>query len=200
MRSVLLVAAATVAATTSIILSPVAAGASPSPTNRAVPKPGQNCVVHLAASGSVSCYDTFTEAINDATNGKITDAPRNARTAVASAAFNNRINAIAQTKGQSAGQKASTVIEISYEHSSFQGASLTWETSGGCDNSSDVDWQAGSINGWWNDRISSFRTYANCLSRHWEHSNFQGISTGYWGTTGYIGDAMNDKASSIKWI
>ncbi|WP_242893044.1 hypothetical protein [Actinomadura litoris] len=198
MRSILLTAATAVAATGALLAQP-AASAAPSPSSGAASSPVRHCVVHLTESGRVSCYATFTEAINDATNGKIANAPRNARSAVADKGFNGRLNALAKANRQSAGI-ASTVIEISFEHADFKGNSLTWETSAGCDNSSDVDWQAASVSGWWNDRISSFRNYADCQSNHWEDINFQGSSTGYRNTTSYVGDAMNDRTSSIKWI
>ncbi|TDB81360.1 hypothetical protein E1264_32835 [Actinomadura sp. KC216] len=147
----------------------------------------------------MTCYDTFTQAVTDATNGKITNAPRDAATAVASKTFNDRINAVAQVKGRSAAGAAATVIEISFEHRDAGGSSLTWETSSGCNDSGGVEWQVGNVSGWWNDRISSFRTYARCQGKHWEHSNFRGASTGFWNSTSYIGNAMNDRTSSIQW-
>ncbi|WP_242910625.1 beta/gamma crystallin family protein [Actinomadura terrae] len=191
--------AATIAAAASAFLPWTAASAAPPPGSGAASSPVRHCVVHLTESGRVSCYATFTEAINDATNGTIADAPENARSAVVDKGFNVRLNALATPKGRAAGI-ASTVIEISFEHKDFQGTSLTWEASSGCNDSNDVEWQAASVSGWWNDQISSFRTYAKCQSDHWEDINFQGISTGYRNTTSYIGNAMNDRTSSIKWI
>ncbi|GAA4236140.1 hypothetical protein GCM10022254_45060 [Actinomadura meridiana] len=191
MRSVILVAGATAVTALSMAVSPVAAGAAPSPAN-SVPQAGQHCVVHLASGGGMSCYDTFTEAIDDATGGKITNAPRDAAGAVASAAFNRRVDA-------AAGRMADTVIEISYQHRDYQGATITWETSSGCDDSNDVEWEIGSISGSWNERISSFRTYASCQGKHYEHRDYGGASTPYWGSHKYIGDAMNDRTSSIRW-
>jgi len=200
MRSVLL--AATVgAAALSVVVSPMAASAGPSPsaTTSNVPPPGKSCVVHLAAGGTMSCYNTFTKAIADATGGKITDAPLNAATAVASKDFNDRINALAQVKSQPAAADAQVVIEISYQYRDYTGDDLIWGTSSGCDADTGIEWQAGSMPTGWNDRISSFRTFSRCQSKHWENTNFQGASTGFWNSTSYIGDAMNNQTSSIKW-
>jgi hypothetical protein len=40
--------------------------------------------------------------------------------------------------------------------------------------------------------------HAGCLATFYEHINFQGASYGWAATTPYIGAAMNDRASSIR--
>lgn len=51
----------------------------------------------------------------------------------------------------------------------------------------------------WNDRISSFRAYSTCQGvRLYEHSNTSGICGTYINDVTYVGDEMNDKASSAR--
>lgn len=51
----------------------------------------------------------------------------------------------------------------------------------------------------WNDRVSSFKSYGLCATRIWENTNFGGASYGFTVNSTYVGDAMNDRASSIQW-
>lgn len=97
---------------------------------------------------------------------------------------------------------AATIIGQEYQHSNYGG--WVWNVTlspngfvctGPTDN---VDASSSSLGGW-NDIISSYKTYANCWAKHYEHSYFGGASIGYSGTLSYIGNAMNDRTSSIRW-
>jgi hypothetical protein len=98
---------------------------------------------------------------------------------------------------------AETVVGTEYQHRNYGGVSFNARvTSNGftCTGSlSDVDGQIASLTSFWNDKISSYRTYAACNVKHYEHSNFGGASVGYHASRSYIGDAMNDRTSSIRW-
>lgn len=81
-----------------------------------------------------------------------------------------------------------SIQAILYEHTNHTGSTLT-VTSGGC-----YGWNNMPSN--WNDRVSSART-GSCGISLYEHYNLAGLrlridSPG----TYYVGDAMNDKASS----
>ncbi|WUI02816.1 beta/gamma crystallin family protein [Spirillospora sp. NBC_00431] len=187
-------ASAVLVATTSTVLTQ---GASAS--TLAAPSTGRNCVINLAAGGAVTCYETFTAAIAAATGGKITGAPRDAHSAASNPAFKRRIEAIAQAKGQSARQEAETVIGFEYQHSKFRGRVWTVRTSHGCDRDNGVEWEVKSLyDNWWNDRISSFETFANCQANHYENAGGRGVDHGYRNSTRHMG-AMNDQTSSIRW-
>jgi hypothetical protein len=98
---------------------------------------------------------------------------------------------------------ADTVIGIEYEHRNYGGASLNVTVAPNgftcTTTTSDVDASLSSMPSGWNDRVSSYRTYANCWAKHYQHSNFGGSSVGYAGSRTYIGDALNDRTSSIRW-
>jgi hypothetical protein len=94
---------------------------------------------------------------------------------------------------------AGTVIGVEYSDANYQGATYTI-TGGTCTGTtSDVDWQLSPLASGWNDVISSFHSYANCWTKLWENTGYWGASYGYVGDTTYVGNAMNDRASSIQW-
>ncbi|MFJ8311160.1 hypothetical protein [Streptomyces sp. NPDC094147] len=94
---------------------------------------------------------------------------------------------------------ASTVIGIEFVDANYQGATYT-VTGGTCTSTlSDVDWYINSMPAGWNDVISSFHSYANCWTKLYENINRTGATYGFIGDSSYVGDAMNDRASSIEW-
>ena len=98
--------------------------------------------------------------------------------------------------------QAQTVIGTEYEHINFGGSSLnvTAPTGFVCTTTvADVERVLSSMPAGWDNRISSYRTFSNCWARHFEHINFGGANVGFSGTSSYIGDAMNDRTSSIQW-
>ena len=78
------------------------------------------------------------------------------------------------------------------------GAFFEITASGPCDTSSDVDWELASLPSTWNDRASSFQGYSSCELRVYENASFGGLSYGAYASTDYIGDAMNDRTSSVR--
>ncbi|MFI6474504.1 hypothetical protein ACIBL5_30070 [Streptomyces sp. NPDC050516] len=94
---------------------------------------------------------------------------------------------------------AATVIGIEFVDANYQGATYT-VTGGTCTaTTSDVDFYINSMPGGWNDVISSFRSYANCYTKLYEDNNRTGATYGFVGDSSYVGNAMNDRASSIEW-
>lgn len=102
------------------------------------------------------------------------------------------------------------VIGVQYEHGGFGGARFQLvSTSQGCTvGIDDVDFQTTGMGAAWNDKVSSFKTFGGggpapfntvCIVNHFDNTNFGGQSTGYSFTRDYIGDAMNDRTSSIQW-
>lgn len=99
--------------------------------------------------------------------------------------------------------QAATVVGQEFQHANFGGAVLTvqvapngWACTGP---TNDVDLQTGSMPGGWNDVISSYKNFANCWTRHFQHNNFGGASIGYSDDSAFVGNAMNDQTSSIRW-
>jgi len=176
------------------------------------PQGAQHCVV--SPSSQVTCYDTFTAAIAAATNGEIADAPADPRLAIDDDAFTTRINAIGdRVRANAAGigekaNKAVVVIGISYKdaHYNTGGGTWVWEKPWGCDgNLASSDWWVENLNVppfsdfGFNDSISSFHSYNNCRTQLFEDWRFLGSRTPLTGDMDYVGDAMNDRASSIAW-
>lgn len=126
--------------------------------------------------------------------------PGGARAKAASAAL--ALGALGGIGFMAAPAQASTVIGTEYQHASYGGAfwNVTVSPNGfTCTTSTgNVDAEIGSIGGW-NDFISSFKTYSNCWAKHYEHNFYGGASVGYSGSQSYIGNAMNDRTSSIRW-
>ncbi|MCQ0025477.1 hypothetical protein M4914_22760 [Streptomyces somaliensis DSM 40738] len=81
-----------------------------------------------------------------------------------------------------------------WSHSNSGGDSLTYRGSVGC------GWrypEFSYIGDFWNDKVSSAQGLA-CPITLWEHSDFRGAHQTYHGYNAYVGDGMNDKASSIS--
>ncbi len=199
-----------------------ATGANPedeaSPTKSAsgsTARSSRHCVV--APSGETTCFGTFTEAIAVATAGEIPDVPADPRP-VDVPSFAARIKAIAERVAkQPAGRAASgiaplanVVIGIVYKDANFGGDTWVFNQSIGCDgNVSTVDFTVPNLNANpftrcdFNDNISSFHSFSNCQTVLYEDFFFGGAATNG-GTPiadlSFVGSAMNDRASSIRWL
>jgi len=49
------------------------------------------------------------------------------------------------------------------------------------------------------NQTSSFKVYSGCWAQLYEHTNFGGAILPYQPTTSFVGAAMNDRASSVKY-
>ena len=78
------------------------------------------------------------------------------------------------------------------------GAFLDIFAAGPCDTNADLDWSVSNIGTAWNDRVSSFQGYSACEIRVYENDNFGGASLGPLAFTDYVGDAMNDLKTSMR--
>ena len=85
-----------------------------------------------------------------------------------------------------------------YTASGYGGSSLTLEASTPCDTNSDVDHSWASLPSAFNDTVSSFTGYNNCQVKLFEHVSYGGSSVGPATSMSYVGDAMNDEASSVQ--
>jgi len=176
----------------------------------------RHCVV--APSGATTCYATFTEAIAAATGGEITDAPADPKLVLDDERFAARINAIADRVARQAADPAASrivpfsgvVIGIAYKDANFGDDTWVFNQPFGCDgNTATVDFEVQNLNTSpytccdFNDNISSFKSFSNCNTVLYEDWFFGGAATNG-GTPisdmSYVGDAMNDRASSIRWF
>ncbi|WUI00069.1 hypothetical protein OHR68_42445 [Spirillospora sp. NBC_00431] len=166
---------------------------------------GNNCVVSVDGAGSVTCYNSFTKAIADATGGHIMDAPADPAAATADPRFNSRINALGE-RADAKTARAAVVLEIAYEDKDFNRGQpdndiYVFKARRGCDRDNGVEHRNPDLPNSWNDRISSFNAYNACQANHYQNNNYRGRSTGWFGSHGRLSRAnnMNDRASSIQW-
>jgi hypothetical protein len=180
------------AVTLTLFATPAVAAESTPPTASSAGVPG-HCVLRATPSGgtagSMTCFGSFRAAIAFATGGRVTDAPDSASRAATDPAFASRLNAAVAT---------SAVLGIDYADINYHGSTLTLSAAGGCDNSLDVDWQFPTLPAAWNDRISSFRSYSNCLQQLFRNVYFGTAITPMLVYSAWVGSAANDQASSIR--
>ncbi len=178
---------------------------------------GGNCVSMLARGQAIpvrqACFDSFASAIRFATGGRIANAPATASAAVVDPAFLAQLRANSKsTSGSGVQPTQSGVVANDFVDQNFGGFSHTSVGLGGpCTGPvTDIDYQEpnvglhwtappGQIPTFWNDRITSFEAFSNCLADHFVDQNFTGGHPGYQGTTANIGPIYNDKTTSIRW-
>lgn len=168
----------------------------------AVRPAGVNCAAQAhevggttARPSDVRCFATFAEAVSYATGGTVrldTGASR----ADQLAAF--RLAAARSTIGIIAASK--TVLGIDYWDIDYGGAAFVWWTTNpeGCNDGSRYEGDFYNAAAW-NDVTSSAESFQGCsYFGHHEHE-YQGgaaVDCGY--SCSYIGDAMNDRTSSVS--
>ncbi|WP_153531642.1 hypothetical protein [Actinomadura macrotermitis] len=146
-----------------------------------------------------TCYSSFRRAMADATGGQITNAPDSGRAAATDAALDARINDLAKhaSKAGTAARRP-VVVGIEWSNRDARGSSWIIEFFDRCRRGYYFVRNLGG--NWWNDRISSYKSYAGCRVNHYENQNARGSSTGWhYGYVSYIGNAMNDQTSSVMW-
>lgn len=98
--------------------------------------------------------------------------------------------------------QADTLISIQYQHRNFGGDRINlWVSPSGvvCTPSTlSAEWQWPDLPDFINDEISSFQTFVSCRVKNYQNNNFGGVSTPWQTTQSYIGDAMNDRTSSVQ--
>ncbi|MEV4974601.1 hypothetical protein [Streptomyces scopuliridis] len=157
-------------------------------------------------NSATSCYDSFTDAMAKATDGRITDAPNNSRAAVADPRLVAQLNSPTATSGStkgvtggSTGTAALAPISIMYKNADYGGDSLIYQGDFDCSGPTDQpDYWVELIQPGWNDEIGSYRAYRNCWLSLFEHRGWTGGSIGYAGNRTDLG-ILDDKASSIRW-
>ncbi|MFE9482968.1 hypothetical protein ACFYNM_30720 [Streptomyces spororaveus] len=172
------------AATTALALATAAttANAAPAPAPAAA-----NCVVDVD-SGSKQCYGTFREAVAASTQGRIADAPLSAKHIDRKLA--ERLKASPGPAGAQAVQ-----LGVIYADSNYGGSALVLTGGSGCQSGNGRDAQL-NLDGIWNNSVSSLTTLS-CWLELWDAPDTSGIHQEYQQSTSYVGDAMNDRASSV---
>lgn len=142
-----------------------------------------------AAPGPAQCFDTFSDAMFAATGGRV-----RLPSAVTEDMLDDQI-----LNGKSAATLASFVIGIEFVNRDFQGATLTITNAQTC---LGFTQSLASMPAGWNDVVTSAKAFSNCNnSVHFENANFSssGAQINCGAACSFIGNAMNDRTSSIRW-
>lgn len=84
-----------------------------------------------------------------------------------------------------------------FDDANFGGGSLEmYGYDSGC--TSNTSFGFADIGSAWYGRVSSFLGYSNCQVKIFENTNFGGASYGFYGSSSYVGDAMNDRTKSVQ--
>ncbi|MFE1559197.1 hypothetical protein ACFW6V_29950 [Streptomyces sp. NPDC058734] len=138
--------------------------------------------------GAMQCYGTFREAIAASTDGRITDAPLSGKRIDQKLA--DRLKGSSATAGAAAVQ-----LGVVYTDANYGGSALVLTGGSGCQSGNGRDAQI-NLEGSWNNSVSSLTTLS-CWLELWDAPNASGVHQEYQQSTLYVGDAMNDRASSV---
>ncbi|MFF3734327.1 peptidase inhibitor family I36 protein [Streptomyces sp. NPDC002476] len=184
-----------------VFMAPATAGAAQAPENPRA-KAGPHCVAD-AVTQKTTCYDTFRESIAAATGGRITDAPATPQKAATDKKFLAKLNAPAETAAntpasRTTARSSQTIAAVLYEHGNYYGQSLTLTTYVPCGIGSRFGvLDLGSDFYRFDNLTSSLIASGDCQIELFENPNLTGASQKYSGSVGWVGNAMNDHASSV---
>ncbi|MCK1797062.1 hypothetical protein MTQ01_13750 [Streptomyces sp. XM4193] len=153
-----------------------------------------HCVQDLG-SGGLECYATFTDAVDAATGGRISDAPAGVEAAEGDARLHGRTAELARDRDAI---RAGEVIQGTFfDETNYGGGSLTVRGEAPCKKDGWVDWQL-TLDDEWKDRISSVQPWAECWIWLYPEPDLGGERDGpFKENTPDIGSFMNDRTQSI---
>ncbi|MFI8849091.1 hypothetical protein [Streptomyces sp. 891-h] len=188
-RTVTLAASALLAGA---VTAPAAQAAPSGPPSGAEGQP-RHCTLDLTTRAE-HCYASFTEAIENASGGRIDDAPASAR----AAAHDSRFRAQARSLAADGDERANGVIQGTFfDDADFGGDSLTITGEGLCEKDGWVDYQY-DLEDAWKNRISSVQPWGNCWIWLYPEPGLGGDRDGpFKENTSDIGAFMNDRTQSI---
>jgi len=166
--------------------------------------PGRHCVVSVTPGSAMTCYSSFRTAIAQATGGRVTDAPDDAKAGLTDEKLAVKLNKLGGPATADRTTAANIVISIEYADDGFSGSSLIISASHTCDNfTSPVEFVMNSMPSGWNDEIESFRGFANCAAQHFLHigtDQHPGLSDGaFFFNRSSFPSWLSDEISSISW-
>lgn len=166
------------------------------PEDPGVEEARPTCVTDVATS-QTECFETFTAAITQITDGRITDAPADARAYAGDAALRDRIH-----RADGVGAAAAFLLGVQYVDPNFQGNSLALTASRACSPAvtSTPEFQF-ALPLVFDNAISSFTAANNCVEVLYDQANCTGLHTDL--ANGHAQanlGAMNDKASCVQFF
>lgn len=172
------VPAALVGVVASLVVAAPSASAAPA---------ARHCWSSVDSPEQARCFTNLAAVANDISGGDV-------QISATSTTFSD-----AERQAIAISPLATYIIGQVWADDNYTDASWTFTASGDCDTNADVDWNVGSMPSGWNDRVTSFKSYGLCATKIWENTNYGGASLGFYVNRTYVGDAMNDRTSSIQW-
>jgi hypothetical protein len=164
---------------------------------------GRHCVASASTGAPMVCYSSFTTAIANATGGRVTDAPGDAKVALNDQKLAKKLNDLPSAPSKAPMAALSNiVISVEYTGEDFGGSTLTITGTHACDNfTSPVEFTMASLPSGWNDDIESFRGFANCAGMHFLHIGATGPfnDNGFFFSRTSFPSWLDDEVSSIAW-
>lgn len=166
---------------------------------------GKHCTLD-AGTGEKRCFDSYTEAIEQASGGRIDDAPASARKAAHDKGLRSEIRRLSAAQAKRAADGVGTadvhaqgvIRGTIYEDKQFGGDSQTIYGPGLCDGEDSDDDTQLSLEEGWKDRVSSVESWGGCKLWLYSEPDLKGDKDGpYDDNTPDVGAAMEDRAQSI---
>lgn len=180
----------------------LAAAGSAAPAQAAAPSgaptAGQQHCIAAIGGGPQRCFATYTEAIDAASGGQVSDAPASGQRAARDRGLTRELRQLAAAQAELPDIPPGNVIQGTFfEHVQYGGATLTIYGSGPCPTNGKVDYSY-DLTDWWKDRISSVQPWANCWLWLYPEPDLGGDRDGpFKENTPDIGPFMNDRTESI---
>ena len=174
--------------------APAATAATPAP-------PARHCTLD-AETGATACFATYTAAVADATDGRVLDAPADARTAVTDPAARALLDAPAGARTTLAGEydvpSGEVVHGTFFTDPNFGGSSFTVHGDGLCDDDGSLDFKYTFPEEWW-DQFSSVQAWANCSIYLYTEPDQGGERDGRFNeNVADVGDFIDDRTRSTS--
>lgn len=135
------------------------------------------------------CFDTFSEAIQAATNGRVILDP---------SIKPQDVDDLILNKMDSKAIDTQVVIGIDWDESYYGGNSYTWVVSGnGC--TSTTSYSVANMPSGWDNQVSSTKAYSNCNFIHYRDINFGTPSFSCSSSCSIMG-TMDNATSSERWV
>ncbi|MGW6057768.1 hypothetical protein [Streptomyces sp. NPDC055189] len=180
-------AGAAVAVTTGLICT---LSAQPAGADEPAAEPAARHCTLDASTGEQRCFGTFDEAIERATDGRVSDAPATPRAAVTSSAFRAAVREDSSAAGD-------VVQGTFFSDPGFSGDTLTISGPSLCEKDGWVNWQY-DLGDDWKNRISSVQPWGNCAIWLYPEPGLGGDRDGPFDeNTADVGQMMNDRTQSI---
>jgi len=162
------------------------------------PAAGQTCATNLSTQ-ETSCFETFTAAIAHATGGRVADAPNDAHAYATDVALRDRVERIAGLH-----PAAAYFIGAQYKDANYRGDVWVYYGDHPCAAGfgSSPEYEAAVMPSGWNDEISSFIAGTGCKEVLYAEGGCMGHESdvNQADFEAYVGDAMNDQTSCIRWF